>query len=74
MSAAMLQLLISSVVKGIAGRGVMTAGRGYYNKIDHIEKAFLLSLHSLSNIKITISIMELGLTNAVKEHFGFHIY
>ena len=40
MSAAMLQLLISSVVKDIAGRGVMTAGRGYYNNIDHIDKAF----------------------------------
>ena len=38
MSAATVQLLISSVVTGIARTGVMTAGRGYYNNIDHMYK------------------------------------
>ena len=60
MSAAIVQLLISSVVTGIARRGAMIAGRGFYNYMDHMDKN-LVPLHSLSNIKITISIMELGL-------------
>ena len=38
MSAAIVQLLISSVVTGIARRGVMTAGRGYFNNMDHMNK------------------------------------
>ena len=40
MLAALVQLPIYSVVKGISGRGVMTAGRGHYNNVDHMEKYF----------------------------------
>ena len=43
-----MQPVISSVVKGISGRGVRRAGRG------HIDKKFLDSLHPLNNIEITI--------------------
>ena len=45
--ASLMQLVISSVLKGINGRGVRRAGRGYTDKI------FLVLLHPLSNIKIT---------------------
>ena len=40
MSAEIVQLLISSVVTGIARRGVMTAGRGYFNNRDIWTKIF----------------------------------
>ena len=62
MFAAMVQPLISLVVKGIAGTGVMAAGRAYCNNMAHMEKKkVLVSLYSLNNIKITFSIMKLGL-------------
>ena len=38
MSAAIVQILLSSVVTGIARREVMTTGRGYYNNMDHMDK------------------------------------
>ena len=34
LAASVRQLVISSVVKGITGRGVMRAGKGYYIKMD----------------------------------------
>ena len=39
--------LISSVAKGISGRGVRRVGRGY------LDKKFLVPLHPLKNIEIT---------------------
>ena len=41
-----VQPVISTVVKGISGRGVKRAGRGY------IDKTFLVLLHPLNNIEI----------------------
>ena len=34
LTAAVVQAMISSMVKGITGRGVMKTGRGYYNNMD----------------------------------------
>ena len=45
--ASIVQLLISSVVRGISGRGVRRAGRGY------MDKKILVQLHPLNNIVIT---------------------
>ena len=61
MFAAMVQPLISLVVKGIAGTGVMATGRAYCNNMAHMEKKDLVSFYFLNNIKITFSIMKLGL-------------
>ena len=47
LAVSLVQPVISSVVKGISGRGVRRAGRGY------IDKKFLVPLHPLSNIEIT---------------------
>ena len=45
--ASIVELLISSVVRGISGRGVRRAGRGY------MDKKILVQLHPLNNIVIT---------------------
>ena len=47
LDASLVQPVISSVVKGISGRGVRRAGRGC------MDKNFLVLLHPLNNIKIT---------------------
>ena len=49
LAALLVQPVISSVVKGISGRGVRRAVRGY---IDDIWIKFLVSLYSLNNINI----------------------
>ena len=46
--ASLVQPVISSVVKGISGRGFRRAGKGYLHK-----KKELVPLHRLNNIKIT---------------------
>ena len=46
LAASLMQPVMSSVVKGISGRGIKRAGRVY------IDKKILISLHPLSNIKI----------------------
>ena len=47
LAASLVQPVISSVVKGISGRGVRRTRRGY------MDKNFLVPLHPLNNIEIT---------------------
>ena len=47
LAASLVLLVISSVVKGISGRGVRRTGKGY------VDKKLLVPLNLLSNIKIT---------------------
>ena len=47
LAASIKQSVISSIIKGVSGRGVRRAGRGYMKKI------FLIPHHPLNNIEIT---------------------
>ena len=47
LAASIKQSVISSIIKGVSGRGVRRAGRGYMKEI------FLIPHHPLNNIEIT---------------------
>ena len=87
LAASLAQPVISLVVKGISGRGVRRAGRGY------IDQKFQVPFHPLSNIKITHCLKYehrfngalsrnnlsrtgdgafISMTKKAKEHIGVH--